>query len=115
MQKRKPRGNRQQGPSPLKLTCRDSGLLKIVEQHLASEKCSWLEIRQENDYSFGEHQFAIYFATLCLKIKNIVFEAWVIIGGGIFSYYNFDNYPHVEDAIAQHIGRLYIRGIVKLT
>jgi len=93
-------------------TIRNDGMQLILEGQLRAGGVSWLSLAPCKDFKIGDHQVAVYTASLCSE--GAVFDAWVIMGGGSSGYYNLDNYPNVEDGVAQHLGRLALEGKVEL-
>lgn len=86
--------------------------LVLLEEQLKAGGITKLNIGPITDFPFNKGKFAVYFATLCKEM--IVFDAWLIMGGGDSGYYNHDNYPTIDDAMAQHIGRLVMAGKVNV-
>jgi hypothetical protein len=85
-----------------------------VEAYVKSSlgRCGYqyLNIECMGDYVVRQYklnQFVVYFGMMS-KEGFKPFDAWVIYGGGDVGLYNFDNYPTVNDAVAQHIGRLVL-------
>lgn len=90
----------------------DDGIESLLHFQLKVANVSWLELKPFKDISIGDHTLAVFTGTLSKKSDNKthVLNAWIVVGGNMSAFYNQDNYPTVNDAIAQHIGRLALEG-----
>lgn len=86
-------------------------VLQLKDQLLQSN-VGWLWINAKCNYDLQEHTFAVFEGLL--SKDGEMFDAWLIVAGDLSTYCLKTNYPTIQEAVGQHIGRLAFDGKIKL-
>ena len=93
----------------MRATITDPGTKIILQHQLEKGKVTCMELFPVKDFQVQEHQLAVFTAMLSTQ-EGAILNAWVLTVMGHSSYYNQENYPTPDDAVAQHLGKLVLEG-----
>lgn len=83
----------------------------VAEVTSGLENYGWspLWVHRGQDLLVHEIELKVCTATVSTP-ENHVFNAWVIVGGGMMNCVNADSFPRLMDAVAYHLGKLLTEG-----
>lgn len=84
----------------------------MLEQQLKQGAVQWLDLTPYRDVTVQGCQLAVF--SVLLSSQGKVWDGWAITTISLSTVYNQDNFKTVEDAVAQHIGRMAQEGKVLL-
>jgi hypothetical protein len=97
----------------MKNTTQDLRIIPIIIEQLNHQKISVLDTPfRFKEVDIQGELFTVYHATLSREER--VFDAWIILGLELTGYYNQENYPNMNEALANHIGTQIISGACKV-
>lgn len=96
----------------MRATITDPGTEIILKDQLRRGKVTCVDLYPVKDVPVQDHQFAVFTGMLSTE-DGAFLNAWIVTVMGESSFYNQDNYPKPDDAVAQHLGKLVLEG--KLT
>lgn len=96
----------------MRATITDFGTKFMLEHQLRQGGVQWLNLDAHSDVVVQGCQLAVF--TALLSSGGAVWNAWAITTIVLSAVYDQDKYPTIEDAAAQHIGRMAQEGKVLL-
>lgn len=92
----------------MRATIHDPGTEIILRNQLDKSGATIVDLVPVRDIEVQGHQFAVF--SSILSTNGAFLNTWVVTIMGHSGYYNHENYPSQEDAVAQHLGRLVLEG-----